>query len=132
MPTLSTIRKKYTTLSTKEFTNYKKEIFWVGDEHRIHPWSVEPGGSTVVVVYLNEQVLGYDKVKRPHRYMPKIFKEDKSSIYSKWDDSTLYKYLDDYVREIYAAKEGSSSLDFIWKNGDKESPLEKLEGYKTK
>lgn len=119
-------------MSIKTFKNYGKEIFWVGDEHRIHPWSVEPGGGTVVVVYKSGQILGYDKVKRPHRYMPKIFKGDKKNIFSKWDDNTLYKYLDEYVEKIYAAKEGSDDLDFIWKNGDEENLLEKLEEYKTK
>ena len=114
------------------FVNYRKEIYWVGDTHRTHPWSIEPGGSTVVVEYINGQILGYDKVKRPDRYMPKIFKEDKESIYSIWDDNTLHKYLDEYVGKIYAAKEGSTTLDFIWKNGDKDLPIEKLKEYKTK
>jgi|AntRauTorckE5430_2_1112549.scaffolds.fasta_scaffold02698_4 hypothetical protein len=119
-------------MNIDKFLNYKNEIFWVDDEHRVHPWSVEPGGSTVVVEYLNGQILGYDKVKRPHRYMPKIFKEDKRNIYTIWNDGTLDKYLEDYVKRIYASKEGSNVLDEIWKHGDKESPIEKLEEYKTK
>jgi len=119
-------------MSAKNFLNYKKEIFWVGDKHRTHAWSIEPGGSTVVVEYLSGQILGYDKVKRPHRYMPKIFRDDKKSIYCNWNDETLYKYLDDYVKKIYAAQEGSNTLNPIWKNGDKESLLKELEKYKTK
>ena len=119
-------------MAIQKFSNYRKEVFWVGDEHRVHPWSVEPGGSTVVVEYLNNQILGYDKVKRPHRYMPKIFKEDKRNIYCKWNDSTLYKYLNEYVSKTYAAKEGSNRLDSIWAQGDKRLVLEKLEKYKTK
>lgn len=27
------------------------KIFWVGEEHRTHPWSKRPGGCTVVVIF---------------------------------------------------------------------------------
>ena len=113
------------------FKNFKKEILWVGDEHRTHPWSVRPGGGSIVVVYLTGKVLGYDKVKRPHRYIPKIFRGDKESIYSKWDDKTLYKYLSDYVESIGAAKLESEELDILYRNGDNVDILEKLKEYQT-
>ena len=50
-------------------------IFWVGDKHRTHPWSQRPGGCTVVVIYDDNKCFGYDKVKRPHRYIQKISKK---------------------------------------------------------
>lgn len=113
------------------FKNFKKTILWVDDEHRTHPWSVRPGGGTVVVVYLTGKILGYDKVKRPQRYIPKIFKGDKESIYTKWDDNTLYKYLSDYVELIGAARPESDEIDILWRNGDDIDILKKLEEYQT-
>ena len=114
------------------FKNFKKVILWVGDEHRTHPWSLRPGGGTVVVVYKSGKILGYDKVKRPHRYIPKIFRGDKESIYSNWDDDTLYKYLEDYVESMGAAHADSDELEIIYRNGDDpKNILEILEKFQT-
>lgn len=115
----------------KIFKNFKKEILWVDNEHRTHPWSVRPGGGSVVVVYLTGKVLGYDKVKRPHRYIPKIFRGDKESIHTKWDDKTLYKYLLDYIESIGAAKPESDELNILYTNGDEVDIIELLKDYQT-
>ena len=128
---LSTIINSKQILNSREFSNYKREIFWVDDKHRTHPWSLKPGGSTVVVEYLDGNIFGYDKVKRPDKYLPKIFKEDKRNIYVNWDDNAIYKYLNDYIKKIYASKQGSHILDSIWATGEEELPFEKLEKYRT-
>jgi len=114
------------------FRNFEREILWVGDSHRTHPWSLEPGGSTVVVEFLDGKILGYDKVKRPHRYMPKIFREDKRFIFYKNGDNEQYKFLNQYIAKIHAAYQGEDTLDSVWYNGDNELPWDKLESYKTK
>jgi hypothetical protein len=113
------------------FENFKKKILWVDDEHRTNPWSLRPGGSTVVVEYLDNKILGYDKVKRPERYMLKIFKGDPLRIYHNWDENTLFKYLSDYVKSIRAAHSNSNVLDVLYINGDNVDILEKLKEYKT-
>jgi hypothetical protein len=114
------------------FKNFKRIILWVGDAHRTHPWSLRPGGGTVVVVYKSGKILGYDKVKRPHRYIPKIFRGDKESIYNNWDDDTLYMYLEDYVESMGAAHADSDELEIIYRNGDDAKDiLEKLEKFQT-
>lgn len=115
----------------RTFRNFTKEILWVGDEHRTHPWSMRPGGATVVVVYLTGKVLGYDKVKRPDRYIPMIFRGDKESIYSKWEERTLYKYLSDYVESIGAARPDSDEIEILYRNGDNVNILDKLKYFRT-
>ena len=64
--------------------------------------------------------------------MPKIFRKDKESIYSNWEDNTLYKYLEDYVEAIGAADADSDELTIIYSNGDDPKDLlEKLEKFQT-
>jgi hypothetical protein len=107
----------------------KTKIFWVGDEHRTHTWSLEPGGCTVVVLFKNETTfLGYDKVKRPDRYTKKITEDYISNKLSNRHIDTL----EEYISEIYMTSDDSMDLHKAWCSNMKESPWEILEKYRVK
>ena len=102
-------------------------IFWVGDKHRTHPWSQRPGGCTVVVIYDDNKCFGYDKVKRPHRYIQKISKEYLINYHSNIRIETLEEYIDC----IYAVKENEVSLNLVWNKNMHSSPWDDLKEYAT-
>lgn len=69
----------------------------VGDEYRVNPLSLEPGGSVVTVVFSNGRMLDYDKIKSPKRYVASIpEKEDIVAIYvngtQAWTDKEKVKF----------------------------------------
>lgn len=104
------------------------KIFWVGDEHRNHPWSKQPGGCTVVVLFKNKTCLGYDKVKRPSRYTMKITKDFISNHYSnKHTDS-----LEEYLNEIYLTSDSGVDLKKVWHSNMHQNPWEILRKHRTK
>lgn len=111
-----------------EKNNGCTEILWVGDKHRTHPWSMMPGGCTVVVLFKNGACLGYDKVKRPHKYLPKISQEYLCNEYSNYKTNTVEQYID----SIYAIHEGETKLNFVWNKYRGKSPWDLLETYSTK
>lgn len=125
-------------LSETQFNNYVQSqlnylegrstpITWSPDEHRKHPWSRRPGGCTVVVIYSNGACRGYDKVKRPHRYLREITKDYISNFTSNHRDDTL----EDYIKAFYAAEQGVVRITKVWSNGHRQSPWELLERYAT-
>jgi hypothetical protein len=50
------------------------KIYRVQDEYRTNPLSLAPGGCNIVVEYYNQEVLLYDKVKYPSKYIYVILK----------------------------------------------------------
>lgn len=106
----------------------RTEIFWVGDEHRTHPWSIEPGGSTVVVLFKDQKCIGYDKVKRPDRYTRKISTDYISNNFS----NQQYNSLEQYIKSIFLAQDGTVELKKIWDTNTHLSPWEILEKYRIK
>ncbi len=60
--------------------------FKVGRSFRTNEMSYTPGGCTIVVEYNNGQVLEYDKVKYPQKYIRKVMeKEGVKNAYIKTD-----------------------------------------------
>ena len=108
-------------------TRRSKRIYWVGDKHRTHPWSLRPGGCTVVVIYEDGECRGYDKVKRPHKYLRKISEDYISNFASNY----RYRSLEDYINGLYAVREGEVKLRRVWSKGSSGSPWELLESYAT-
>ena len=104
------------------------KILWVGDKHRRHPWSLQPGGCTVVVLFKNKKCLGYDKVKRPDRYTQKIAKDFISNHYSNFHIDTL----EQYINEIYLTSDSGVDLKKVWHSNMHQSPWSILEKYRTK
>ncbi|MDV7397989.1 hypothetical protein RZS08_41695, partial [Arthrospira platensis SPKY1] len=83
--------------------NIIPRIFWVGREYRTHPWSHIPGGSDLIVVYHNGDTFGYDWIKKPSRYVPKIEGERIEKIYVgfvKLEDKEKLKILKNNISEI--------------------------------
>ena len=105
----------------------KTPIFWVGDEHRTHPWSLRPGGCTVVVIFSNKECKGYDKVKRPDAYTTKITEDFVCNIRS----NKQIKNLEDYLDEIYLVKEKEIILNKVWDKNMRISPWKILEKYRV-
>lgn len=106
----------------------KTEIFWVADEHRIHPWSIQPGGNTVVVIFKDKNCFGYDKVKRPDRYTRKITNDYIVNNKSNYK----FKTLEEYIESIFLVQEGKITLNKVWDNSMSNSPWTILEKYRTK
>ncbi|PQJ82694.1 hypothetical protein [Polaribacter glomeratus] len=104
------------------------KIVWVGDSHRTHPWSLQPGGCTVVVLFKNKSCLGYDKVKRPDRYTLKIANDFLSNHYSNLHVDTL----EQYINEIYLTSDSGVDLKKVWHSNMNQSPWSILEQYRTK
>lgn len=71
----------------------------VSDEFRINPLSLKPGGSIVTVFFSNGNILDYDKVKSPKKYVAKIPEREDIvavSINGKqvWTDKEKIKFWD--------------------------------------
>jgi hypothetical protein len=103
-------------------------IFWVIDGHRTHPWSLIPGGCTVVVLFKDKACLGYDKVKRPDRYTKKITQE---YICNK-KSNTHYSSLEEYIAEIYLTSDMGVDLKRVWTSNSNGDLWDILEKYRTK
>lgn len=110
-----------------EWLNESKRIYWVGDEHRNHPWSLRPGGCTVVVLYENGECRGYDKVKRPHRYLKQVSED----YLSNFESNFRHEYLSSYIKHLYAVREGEVKLHRVWSKPTDRSPWTSLEKYAT-
>jgi hypothetical protein len=102
-------------------------INWIDDKHRTHPWSLRPGGCTVVVIYSNNHCRGYDKVKRPHRYLQQISRD----YISNYTSNERITKLEDYIDKLYAAKEGSARIILVWNKNKSSSPWDELSKYAT-
>lgn len=66
--------------------SYVGEVLWVAREFRTNPLSHVPGGSDVVVEYHEGEILGYDWIKYPSRYIRKIFNDSVSNLYSDFEE----------------------------------------------
>ena len=57
-----------------------KQPFKVRQRFRTNDMSYMPGGCTVTVEMKNGQVLEYDNIKYPNRYINKVIKEDANVV----------------------------------------------------
>tara|TARA_Y100001970_G_C14242491_1_gene865790 strand:- start:1079 stop:1582 length:504 start_codon:yes stop_codon:yes gene_type:complete len=117
----------------KHFSKTKNltKICWVGDEHRSHPWSKMPGGCTVVVVYTTGKAYGYDKVKRPHRYMKQIIGKNIIDVFNR-NDNIQISLLQEYIEGICITKEDKITLNKVWDNTMDSQPWQYMKEYATK
>ena len=82
-------------------------VLWVSRKYRTNPLSHEPGGSDVVVEYHNENVFGYDWIKKPSRYVSAIWSKGISEIhedYEEWEEEDQLEEIKKEIRSIYARK----------------------------
>ena len=117
------------------------EVLWVGREYRTNPLSHEPGGSDVVVEYHNDDVLGYDWIKFPSKYISKIWSKGISEVhedYEEWEEEEQMKIIKKEIKRIYARKydkENFETVPFkeIWNSEiSDEIPWKLLEHYDNK
>jgi len=99
------------------------DIFWVGQGYRTNPLSKTEGGSEVVVVYANGSKYGYDRIKKPSRYIDaishKIIDLDKDTYDSLTDEEKLSSFKEAinliYVRRPSQESTASSPLyEEVW------------------
>lgn len=116
----------------------KDKIFWVAREYRTNQLSFVPGGSDVIVVYHNSSILGYDWVKLPSRYIPKIMDKEIEVIYvgyGEMDENQQLHVFKTMVSSIYARKYSpdnwnSAPFEKIWDSTtSKELPWEVLKDF---
>jgi hypothetical protein len=71
-----------------------ESVKWVSDDYRTNPLSLEPGGTDVIVEYVGQLVLGYDKIKYSQEYI----KVAASNLKSKGKIVSVYAriYNDEY------------------------------------
>ena len=71
-----------------------ENVKWVSDDYRTNPLSLEPGGTDVIVEYVGQLVLGYDKIKHSQEYI----KVAASNLKSKGKIVSVYAriYNDEY------------------------------------
>ncbi|MBI9040208.1 hypothetical protein [Lutibacter sp.] len=122
-------QEEYESFINLQLNNLRKKetrIFWVGDEHRTHPWSLMEGGCTLVVLYQDSGCRGYDKVKRPDAYGQKITRDYISNNYN----GNKFGDLETYIDEIFIAEENSFVLKRVWSSNSGLSPWEILEKYR--
>lgn len=76
LPALNVLNQLYERVNEqiKKINNEQinDKVMKVKDEFRTHPWSFEPGGTTVIVEYYNGKKVEYDKVKNVAAYTKKI------------------------------------------------------------
>ncbi len=106
------------------------KIFWVGDKHRSHPWSVRPGGNTVIVLYKDSKCYGYDKVKRPDSYMTKVIGETIKRVYSR-NDNYRMETMEEYLEEIFILKPTSQIVERVWSKNSRVKFSSSLEKFRT-
>ena len=68
--------------------NLALKVLIVKDNYRVNPLSKEPGGISVVVEYTDGQVLLYDKIKMPSKYIKQIISDHPTNLNKKFFDCT--------------------------------------------
>lgn len=101
-------------------------VLWVSEEYLTNQLSHELGGSDVVIEYHSGNIVGYDRVKFPSRYIAKIFQIGMSKEYENFEkleydeELTIIK---GEVARIFARKYNSDDYDKV--------PFEEIWNYKT-
>ena len=84
------------------------KTFIPGDEYRTNPLSLEPGGSTIRVIYATGKEVAYDKIKNHWAYAKKMLRDNGEEI-----SSIMLGHTDlaKVIREGGPGKGGSSPID---------------------
>jgi hypothetical protein len=99
--------------------NFVNRVLWVARQYRTHIWSHEPGGYDVVVEYDNEEVRGYDWIKRPSAYIRSFFYGEIVRVFAR-----------NYVKE---EEYSTASYEEVWNiESSNEDPCEALEKFEQK
>ena len=114
------IKRVYVGLPV-QFVN---KVLWVEQAYRTNSLSHQPGGFDVVVEYKSNNVLGYDRVKKPGPYISKVlFKEavkSGRSEYSRDDETMELSIAKEFVETVYArayqddSEYASASFAEVW------------------
>ncbi len=96
-------------------------VLRVADEYRTHPWSRMPGGVEIVVEYQNNDVLLYDKIKKPSAYVAVFYGgKIKYADFQTWPFPKQMDYTKSKISRIFAKRrsrgggEDGSSFEEIW------------------
>ncbi len=116
--------------------DYANKCFWVGRDYRKNVLSFVCGGCDVVIEYSNGEVLGYDWIKYPSRYVYKTLVQRALKKYKVTNFDEVYKnrnivslisrvFARTYGTEEYQNKEFTE----VWNTSLESMPWEKLEEY---
>jgi hypothetical protein len=101
----------------------QQKIQWVEDSERLNPLSFIEGGTTLVLLFKNGNVLGYDKIKYPSRYIHEILRSP--SFRSIID---IYKDVD----RVFVAYSHDLRFSEAWSKDSSVSLVASLQQYDSK
>ncbi len=110
-------------------------ILWVADKYRVNPLSLIEGGSEVIVVYWSTEVFGYDKIKKPSKYIEKIHGRRYSYNSEIYDREQHLEEIKSSIRTVYARKYTEETyeeepFEMVWDSSTAERfPWEELEAF---
>ena len=86
---------------------YADKLFWIEDDQRINNLSRQPGGVTLVIVYNNGKVLGYDKIKYPSKYSEVVVSKEVG-------EEINNIYMSNYVDTVFVKTELGLNFVEVW------------------
>ena len=92
------------------------EVLWVARKYRTNSLSHEPGGSDVVVEYHSNEVLGYDWIKFPSKYVSRIWNKGISEIhdnYENWEEEEQIELIKKKIKRIYARRFEKENIEVV-------------------
>ena len=87
------------------------KILWVKRNYRTNSLSHVPGGTDVIVEYLDNTVLGYDWIKMPSKYIEKFWNQYFEEIYSdfeEWSENEKNDEIKQKIKSVFARKKEDS------------------------
>jgi hypothetical protein len=84
-----------------------KKVLWVDRKFRTHDWSFIPGGFDIVVVFNNGEILAYDWIKSPLKYVARIIiKREKIEYeaFKEFEVTRKIKLFETHINCIYSRK----------------------------
>jgi hypothetical protein len=117
----------------------QNDLFWVGQKYRTNELSLSPGGTNVIVYYQSGDVLGYDRIKYPSRYIDVILSRRVFNDGVKLSEIPSEQAADLIVGEvaaIYALKyedveNGSHDYKEVWNCDSDQMPWDGLDDYQS-
>lgn len=94
------------------------KIIWVEQKYRTNSLSRSPGGTNVVVEFHNQDVFGYDRIKRPSAYIEK-FCNEYTTIDIEYDtlsEQLKIDFFKQYIHRIFAQKNDPQMIAYqeVW------------------
>jgi len=118
-------------------TEISSSLFWVGQSYRTNELSLTPGGTNVIVHYRNGEVLGYNRIKYPSKYIDAILSRrvfGNGTKLSEIPSEAAVEFISNEVVAIYALKyedvdKGCEEYKEVWNCDSTQMPWDKMDDY---